>query len=1011
MKAITDMTLSELASDRREADATAYRLAAIVESSEDAIIGAEIDGAITSWNRGAERMLGYTAEEMVGRPLSSIWPDGLLGHFEAVHARLLNGEAIPTWESECVHKDGTIVHVSATMSPVKESAGRTVGVASILRDITEQREAQTAVALLASVAESSEDAIIASRIDGAITAWNPGAQRLFGYTAAEILGEPISRLWPPEDLASYMALQDRLLVGERVPAVEIRARRKDGTTTEVSIGAFALKDVHGLVTGVSAIARDISDRKRAERELLEARRRFEGAFENAPSGMALVDTHGRWLVVNRSLCRLMGRDETDLLATDFQSLTHPEDLDSNLDQLRRSLAGEITEFECEKRYLRPGGEVVWVAQSVSLIRDEAGEALHFVAQMHDISARKESEQELRLYSEQLTEMALQDPLTGLRNYRDFHAMLDSELERSRRHPTEWSLVLFDVDRFQEINAAQGHEAGDRVLREVGSAIAQARRSYDLAARIGSDEFALILPGTSPADAHRTAKRIAAETAERSEGLSLTFGVASYPADGRSKELMLLRADMQLQAAKTAPGALAHTGAAETAPAPSGAIEDIQRILTLAREQMDMEVAYVAELTETSQTFRAFDGDVASFGAKQGATLPTDATYCHRMLEGKVPNAIPDTAAEPGVADLHITAQAGIGAYVGVPLELADGRLYGTLCVLSHDPRPDLSERDVELMRFLAGLISDQIEHDHQESSARRSQAELAGIGVLLSALLARDHYTGEHSKTVVELAIQVGRRLDLSEERVLEVEQVALLHDIGKVGVPDSVLQKRGPLTDQEWELMRQHPAIGARILSGTETLAHLASAVKAEHERFDGNGYPDGLRGEEIPLASRICFACDSYHAMTSDRPYRASLTHEQAIDELGAGAGSQFDPTVVEALLAVVELDSNGARLAFDLPSTAGPHPQPASFMSNANVLDSGVPRQIPAWEPSGGTGSAAALGHTRAVCRQCGCHVSAVVTRAATSGRCGNCGSFDLDLLETHSNEAARERSPTR
>jgi len=177
------------------------------------------------------------------------------------------------------------------------------------------------------------------------------------------------------------------------------------------------------------------------------------------------------------------------------------------------------------------------------------------------------------------------------------------------------------------------------------------------------------------------------------------------------------------------------------------------------------------------------------------------------------------------------------------------------------------------------------------------------IGALLAALDARDHYTGDHSKDVVELAVAVARRLELAPGVLREVEHVAVLHDIGKVGIPDAVLQKQGRLTEGEWELMRQHPAIGERIVAATATLAHLAPAVRAEHERWDGRGYPDGLAETAIPIASRIVLACDAYHAMTSDRPYRAALGPEAAREELRSHAGSQFDPVVVDALVAVLE------------------------------------------------------------------------------------------------------------
>lgn len=211
--------------------------------------------------------------------------------------------------------------------------------------------------------------------------------------------------------------------------------------------------------------------------------------------------------------------------------------------------------------------------------------------------------------------------------------------------------------------------------------------------------------------------------------------------------------------------------------------------------------------------------------------------------------------------------------------------------------------EMTMVRFVAALVDDTVTEERSANDERTSAAELTGIHALLAALEARDQYTGEHSRLVVLYAQEVAARLGLGDRETLEVEQVALLHDIGKVGIPDSILLKRGPLTPAEWELMRQHPAVGERVVANTESLAHLAPAIRAEHERYDGSGYPDGLAGVDIPIASRITLACDAYHAMTSDRPYRQALSLEQARTELGDNAGTQFDPEVVTALLALLD------------------------------------------------------------------------------------------------------------
>jgi HD-GYP domain-containing protein (c-di-GMP phosphodiesterase class II) len=163
----------------------------------------------------------------------------------------------------------------------------------------------------------------------------------------------------------------------------------------------------------------------------------------------------------------------------------------------------------------------------------------------------------------------------------------------------------------------------------------------------------------------------------------------------------------------------------------------------------------------------------------------------------------------------------------------------------------------------------------------------------------RDGYTGVHSDEVVRLALSVGERMGLSEGEMGELEFAARLHDVGKIGIPDAVLRKQGPLEGGEWEIMRQHPAWGADMLRRVPGLRHVSEIVRHAHERWDGDGYPDRLRKEDIPLASRIILACDAYDAMTSDRPYRDALRPWIAVSELREGAGGQFDPEVVDELV----------------------------------------------------------------------------------------------------------------
>ncbi len=316
----------------------------------------------------------------------------------------------------------------------------------------------------------------------------------------------------------------------------------------------------------------------------------------------------------------------------------------------------------------------------------------------------------------------------------------------------------------------------------------------------------------------------------------------------------------------------------------------------------MDVAFVGEFSDSEEVFRAIEGDAASFGLQKDAGVPLEKTYCRRVVESRLPNVIHDAKGHEELRHLEVTRDADIGSYVGVPLRFSDGSLYGMLCCLSHAPDPSLGERDVKFMRILGRLVADQLERQEVERENWRLKAEATGVRALLAALQARDGYTGEHSEAVVALSGAVARALRLPAREIVEVEQVALLHDIGKVGVPDAILNKRGSLDEREWEVMRGHPGIGTRIVEAIDSLAHLGPAIRAEHERWDGRGYPDGLSGEEIPLASRIVFACDAYHAMISERPYRRAMSDDEARSELERHAGSQFCPRSAQTLLAVL-------------------------------------------------------------------------------------------------------------
>src|SRR5215218_2336682 len=349
------------------------------------------------------------------------------------------------------------------------------------------------------------------------------------------------------------------------------------------------------------------------------------------------------------------------------------------------------------------------------------------------------------------------------------------------------------------------------------------------------------------------------------------------------------------------------------------------LLAAAREVLGMEFAYLSEVRDDALVLREVDGDAAAYGGvTAGFSLPAEMSWCHQMVAGDAPQLVTDADALAQATAHPFVRATGIRAYAGVPVRRLDGTLLGTLCCLSRTPQPQLGERDLRYLDVLARMAAKRLEAVDTSQERRRAEVEAAAGQALLAALNARENYTAEHSEAVLELALEVAAELGLAPDEATSVGQVALLHDIGKVGVPDAILRKPGGLTAPEWEVMREHPAIGAQIVGAIGSLSHLAPAVRAEHERWDGRGYPDGLAGEDVPLASRICFVCDAWHAMTSDRPYRRALTAGEARAEIERHAGTQFCPTTVAALMRVLDRDGAAAERADEAITAESPLPR---------------------------------------------------------------------------------------
>ena len=286
-----------------------------------------------------------------------------------------------------------------------------------------------------------------------------------------------------------------------------------------------------------------------ERRLQEVQARFETAFRSAPIGMALIDMAGQWLQVNDSLCRITGFRGDELRAKTLREITHPDDVASDADELRKLLAGQIETYHVEQRYRHAWGHYTWVLVTVSLVRDDRGRPLYLISQVQDIAERKELEAHLE-------HLVHHDFLTGLFNRRHFEEELRLHVRRVARYGPTGALLLIDLDNFKDVNDSFGHKAGDDLLKGIASSLRQRARATDVLARLGGDEFGLLVTRANARDAEAVAAdlvkvlgRHIAVLSDEQIRISASIGVALF--DGLSDVEVLAYADLAMYQAKEA----------------------------------------------------------------------------------------------------------------------------------------------------------------------------------------------------------------------------------------------------------------------------------------------------------------------------------------------------------------------------------------------------------------------------------------------------------------------------
>lgn len=360
------------------------------------------DFHISLWNPAAERIFGFTSTEAVGKhPYALIVPEEVQPAVNEVWRRLLMGDDTACGMNRNVTRDGASIFCKWTNTPIKKPDGSVYGVLSMVEDITAcqkaEKDRRRNEQLFRDLVERSSDWIWEIDEQNNYIYASPQVKNVLGYTPQEIIGKTPFDLMEPDE-AARMAEFFGQISSARQPfhLFENANLHKDGHKVTLETSGVPVFDENGTYAGYRGVDRDITERKMVYQALRESQALFASAFEHAPIGMALVAPDGRWLRVNRALCDLVGYSEEELLTKTFQDITHPEDLESDLEYVRRMLAGEIMIYHMEKRYFHKQGHIVWVSLSVSLVHDENGKPLHFISQIQDVTGRRRVENALHV---------------------------------------------------------------------------------------------------------------------------------------------------------------------------------------------------------------------------------------------------------------------------------------------------------------------------------------------------------------------------------------------------------------------------------------------------------------------------------------------------------------------------------------------------------------------------------------------------------------------------------------
>jgi len=896
----------------------------LFETAQDGILILDAEtGMINDVNPYLIKMLGYSRAEFIEKKL---WQVGAFKDIEAskdAFKALQKNEYIRYENLPLKTKDGRLIQVEFVSNVYL--VGEEQVIQCNIRDITAHKRLRDACQenerKYRTLVTSNPDGVFLIDLSGHFLSVNQAICDGLGFSEAELRSMNIWDIVPEQYLDQYKMRLAKILNGEILhEPSEYTVRGKDGKILFVEIISAPYYGEKGMI-GFQGIARDITARKRAEEALRRSEARYRTLVEQAADGIFITDVQGKYLDVNTSGCAMLGYTREEILDQDYTLILLPEDVAQDAPKLDMLRDGKIVLRE--RRYKRKDGTTFRVEISAKMFSDGRIQSI-----VRDVTARRQAQETLR---QRLAELeALHIISTALRTAQTRDEALPILLDETLTalETDAGAIWLYHADSGKlHATVARGwyrHLSEISVKPDQGVAgtvfaNGQARISAEivrdpLIPQPVTDEIpagwgGICLPiraGAITVGVLFVAAQLPRQfTPEQMKLLESLTGIAGTTLHRMSLHEETVRQLDFLEALHSIDSAI-------------GASTDLQLTLNIlihhVKTQLNADATDVLLLDAHSQTLEYAVGlgfrtrDVQTARLRLGDNFAGRIAIEHRAVRIDDPAQVQSS---PHFAALW--AREGFANYYGIPL-IAKGEVKGVLEVYHRGPfHPEADW--ISFLETLAGqaaiaIDSVQLFENLQRSNTDLARAYDATIEGWSRAMDLRDHETEGHTQRVTETSQRLAREMGIEGVELVQMRRGGLLHDIGKMGVPDSILLKPGSLTDLEWAVMQQHPDLVYQLLSPIEYLRPALDIPYCHHEKWDGTGYPRGLKGNQIPLSARIFAVVDVWDALRSDRSYRKAWDEEEVRDHIRSLSGTHFDPTIVPAFLRLMELTLQDER-----------------------------------------------------------------------------------------------------